>query len=65
MLDYIDALIGEQRSSCYCKGVLLVVVFKISLSYVKTFHHRPNAHNYYQALLHAVQRLCVGSRLKT
>jgi hypothetical protein len=42
MLDYIGALIGEQRSSRYREGVLLVVVvFKISPSHVKTFLHRP------------------------
>ena len=41
MLDRIGALIGEQCSSHYCEGVPLVVVFEISLSHVKTFHHRP------------------------
>jgi hypothetical protein len=40
MLDRIGALIGEQRSSHYHKGVLSVVVFKISPSYIKTFHYR-------------------------
>ena len=42
MLDRTGALIGEQRSSRYCEGVLSVVVFEISLSYVKTFHYRPH-----------------------
>ena len=64
MLDCIGALIGEQRSSCYRKGVLTVVVFKISPFYIKKFHHCPNAYNYYQVLLHAIQRLCVGSKSK-
>jgi hypothetical protein len=42
MLDRIGALIGEQRSSSrYYKGVPLVVVFEISPSHIKTFHHRP------------------------
>ena len=41
MLDYTGALIGEQCSSYYYKGVLLVVVFKISPSHVKTFYYRP------------------------
>jgi hypothetical protein len=41
ILDRIGALIGEQcSSSCYREGVLIVVVFEISLSYVNTFHHR-------------------------
>ena len=42
MLDRIGALIGEQCSSSrYHEEVLLVVVFEISLSHVKTFHYRP------------------------
>ena len=41
MLDRIGALIGEQRSSRYCEGVPLVVVFEILPSHVKTFHYRP------------------------
>ena len=42
MLDRTGALIGEQRSSSrYRKGVPSVVVFEISPSHVKTFHHRP------------------------
>ena len=41
MLDRTGALIGEQRGSCYRKGVPSVVVFEISPSHVKTFHHRP------------------------
>ena len=41
MLDRTGALIGEQRSSHYRKGVLLVVVFEILLSYIKTFYYRP------------------------
>src|SRR6266700_5638518 len=61
MLDRTGALIGEQYSSCYREGVLTVVVFEISLSHVKIFHHRPNAHNHHQVLSHAVRRLCVGS----
>src|SRR5438445_456521 len=63
MLDYTGALIGEQCSSSrYCEGVLTVVVFEISLSHVKTFHHRPNTRNHHhQVLSHAVWRLCVGS----
>ena len=61
MLDRTGALIGEQRGSCYREGVPTVVVFEISLSHVKNFHYRPNAHNYYQVLSHAVRRLCVGS----
>src|SRR5436853_6736443 len=32
MLDYTGALIREQCSSCYCEGVLMVVVFEILLS---------------------------------
>ncbi len=40
ILDRTGALIGEQRSR-YREGVPSVVVFKISLSHVKTFHHRP------------------------
>ena len=48
MLDYIGALIGEQYSnSCYCEGVLTVVVFEISLSYMKNFHYRPNTYNHH------------------
>ena len=41
MLDRTGALIGEQRSSRYREGVPSVVVFEISPSHVKTFHHRP------------------------
>src|SRR6266704_1220154 len=41
MLDRTGALIGEQCSNCYREGVLTMVVFEISPSYVKTFHHRP------------------------
>jgi hypothetical protein len=40
MLDRTGALIEQCRSSCYCEGVPLVVVFEISPSHVKTFHHR-------------------------
>ena len=32
---------SRSSSSCYREGVPSVVVFKISLSYVKTFHYRP------------------------
>src|SRR6266700_8066029 len=65
MLDHTGASIGEQCSSCYREGVPTVVVFEISPSHVKIFHHRPNAHNHHQVLSHAVRRLCVGSRSKT
>jgi hypothetical protein len=41
MLDRIGALIEQCRSSYYCEGVPSVVVFEISPSHVKTFHHRP------------------------
>src|SRR6266702_1086957 len=42
MLDRTGALIGEKcNSSCYREGVPTVVVFEISPSHVKTFHHRP------------------------
>ena len=41
MLDRTGDLIGEQRSSRYREGVPSVVVFEISPSHVKTFHHRP------------------------
>ena len=42
MLDYTGVLIEEQYSSSrYYEGVPIVVVFEISLSYVKTFHYRP------------------------
>ena len=61
MLDRTGALIGEQCSSRYREGVPIVVVFEILPSHVKTFHHRPNAHNHHQVLPHAVRRLCVGS----
>ena len=47
MLDRTGALIGEQCSSCYREGVPTVVVFEISPSHVKIFHHRPNAHNHH------------------
>src|SRR6266699_6717865 len=62
MLDHTGASIGEQCSSCYHEGVPTVVVFEISLSHVKIFYHRPNAHNHHQVLSHAVRRLCVGSK---
>ncbi len=63
MLDRTGALIGEQCSSSrYHEGVPTVVVFEISPSHVKTFHHRPNTRNHHhQVLSHAVRRLCVGS----
>ena len=47
MLDHTGALIEQCNSSCYYKGVPTVVVFEISLSHMKTFHHRPNAHNHH------------------
>jgi len=47
MLDCTGALIEQRSSSCYHKGVPIVVVFEILPSYVKTFHYCPNAHNYY------------------
>src|SRR6266700_7617653 len=55
MLDYTGALIGEQCSnSRYREGVLTVVVFEISLFYVKIFYYRPNTHNHHhQVLSHA------------
>jgi len=62
ILDCIGALIGEQCSSCYYKGVPTVVVFEISPSHMKIFHHRLNAHNHHQVLSHAMRRLCVGSK---
>ena len=66
MLDCTGALIREQYNSYYYEGVPTVVVFKILLSHVKNFHHRPNAHNHHHLVLsHAVRRLCVGSGSKT
>ncbi len=59
MLDYTGTLIGEQRGSCYYKGVLLVVVFKISPSYVKTFYYRPQRS---QPLLGPITRCATSLR---
>ena len=47
MLDCTGALIEEQCSSYYREGVLMVVVFKISLSYIKNFHYYPNVYNHH------------------
>ena len=67
MLDCTGALIGEQCGSCYREGVLTVVVFEISPSYVKTFYYRPNTYNHHHyptSTLCDVSALALGLNFK-